>query len=244
MKFTRRSFVGAALAAPFLAKPGFGQARGSVLRVIPHADLKNIDPIWTTAYISRNHGYMVYDTLFAMDKDLKAQPQMVDKWEASSDGKTYTFVLRDGLSWHDGKPVTAADCAASLVALGQARPDGATHVHGGRELHGPRRQDARDQANAPLRPADRLDREDLLERAVHDAEGDRRDRSVQADRKCDRLRAVHLPQGAMGAGLQGRLRQEPELRSAQGARPRARLAARSPRSIASSGFTFPTRPPA
>ena len=59
-----------------------------MLRVIPHADLKNIDPIWTTAYISRNHGYMVYDTLFAMDKDLKAQPQMVDKWEASADGKT------------------------------------------------------------------------------------------------------------------------------------------------------------
>jgi peptide/nickel transport system substrate-binding protein len=124
MKVTRRSFVGAALAAPFLAKPGFGQARGSVLRVIPHADLKNIDPIWTTAYISRNHGYMVYDTLFAMDKDLKAQPQMVDKWEASPDGKTYTFVLRDGLSWHDGKPVTAADCAASLVRWGKRDPMG------------------------------------------------------------------------------------------------------------------------
>ena len=88
MKLSRRSFVGGALAAPFIAQPGFGQARGSVLRVIPHADLKNIDPIWTTAYISRNHGYMVYDTLFAMDKDLKPQPQMVDKWEASADGKT------------------------------------------------------------------------------------------------------------------------------------------------------------
>ncbi len=119
MKLSRRSFVGGAIAAPFLAKPGFGQARGSVLRVIPHADLKNIDPIWTTAYISRNHGYMVYDTLFAMDKDLKPQPQMVDKWETSSDGKTWTFVLRDGLSWHDGKPVTAADCAASLIRWGK-----------------------------------------------------------------------------------------------------------------------------
>src|SRR5262249_20256438 len=52
MKLTRRSFVGGALAAPFLGGPGFGQAKGSVLRVIPHADLKNIDPIWTTAYIS------------------------------------------------------------------------------------------------------------------------------------------------------------------------------------------------
>ena len=136
MKLSRRSFVGGALAAPFLAKPGFGQARGSVLRVIPHADLKNIDPIWTTAYISRNHGYMVYDTLFAMDKDLKAQPQMVDKWEASADGKTYTFVLRDGLSWHDGKPVTAADCAASLIRWGKRDADGPADVHGGRERSG------------------------------------------------------------------------------------------------------------
>ena len=119
MHLSRRSFVGGALAAPFLAGPGFGQARGSALRVIPHADLKNIDPIWTTAYISRNHGYMVYDTLFAMDKDLKPQPQMVDKWETSADGKTWTFVLRDGLSFHDGKPVTAEDCAASLIRWGK-----------------------------------------------------------------------------------------------------------------------------
>ena len=119
MKLTRRSFVGGAVAAPFLGGPGFGQAKGSVLRVIPHADLKNIDPIWTTAYISRNHGYMVYDTLFAMDKDLKPQPQMVDKYETSADGKTWTFVLRDGLSFHDGKPVTAADCAASLIRWGK-----------------------------------------------------------------------------------------------------------------------------
>jgi len=126
MKLSRRSFVGGALAAPFIAQPGFGQARGSVLRVIPHADLKNIDPIWTTAYISRNHGYMVYDTLFAMDGNLKPQPQMVDKWETSSDGKTWTFVLRDGLSWHDGKPVTAADCAASLIRWGKRDAMGQT----------------------------------------------------------------------------------------------------------------------
>jgi peptide/nickel transport system substrate-binding protein len=114
MKLSRRAFVGGALAAPFLGKPGFGQARGSVLRVIPHADLKNVDPIWTTAYITRNHGYMIYDTLFAMDANLSPKPQMVDKWEESSDKKTWTFVLRDGLSFHDGKPVTADDCAASL----------------------------------------------------------------------------------------------------------------------------------
>jgi peptide/nickel transport system substrate-binding protein len=107
------------LAAPFIARSGFAQARGSVLRVIPHADLKNIDPIWTTAYISRNHGYMVYDTLFAMDANLSPKPQMVESWQESPDKKTWTFVLRDGLSFHDGKPVTADDCAASLARWGK-----------------------------------------------------------------------------------------------------------------------------
>jgi peptide/nickel transport system substrate-binding protein len=119
MKLNRRAFVGGVVAAPFLAKSGFAQAKGSVLRVIPHADLKNVDPIWTTAYISRNHGYMIYDTLFAMDADLQPRPQMVDTWEQSADKKTWTFVLRDGLSFHDGKAVTAEDCAASLIRWGK-----------------------------------------------------------------------------------------------------------------------------
>ena len=91
MKLSRRSFVGGALAAPFLAQPGFGQARGSVLRVIPHADLKNIDPIWTTAYISRNHGYMVYDTLFAMDK---AQTPAADGRQVGDLGRRQDLDLR------------------------------------------------------------------------------------------------------------------------------------------------------
>ena len=86
----------------------------SVLRIVPHADLKNIDPIWTTAYITRNHGYMVYDTLFALDENLEVQPQMVADWSVSADGLTYRFGLRDGLAWHDGAPVTAADCVASI----------------------------------------------------------------------------------------------------------------------------------
>jgi peptide/nickel transport system substrate-binding protein len=53
---------------------------GGTLRFIPHADLKVLDPVWTTAYITRNHGYMVYDVLFALDEHLKIQPQMVDSW--------------------------------------------------------------------------------------------------------------------------------------------------------------------
>ena len=94
-------------------------AAGGTLKIIPHADLKNTDPIWTTAYITRNHGYMIYDTLFSLDADLQPQPQMVDTWTVSDDGLIYTFTLRDGLQWHDGAPVRAADCVASIRRWGQ-----------------------------------------------------------------------------------------------------------------------------
>ena len=86
----------------------------STLRVVMHSDLKIIDPIWTTAYIVRNHGYMIYDTLFAMDAKGDIKPQMLDKYEVSRDQLTYTMTLRDGLTWHDGKPVTSEDCIASI----------------------------------------------------------------------------------------------------------------------------------
>jgi peptide/nickel transport system substrate-binding protein len=86
----------------------------TTLRVVMHSDLKIVDPIWTTAYIVRNHGYMIYDTLFAMDAKGEIRPQMVDKYEVSADRLTYTMTLRDGLLWHDGKPVTAEDCVASI----------------------------------------------------------------------------------------------------------------------------------
>ena len=103
----------------------FAQAGGKVLKFIPQADLRILDPIATTAYITRNHGYMVYDTLFAMDAKFQIQPQMVEKYELSADKLTYTFTLRDGLKFHDGAPVRSADCIASLErwakrdALGQ-----------------------------------------------------------------------------------------------------------------------------
>jgi len=88
--------------------------RQSVLRVVPHANLVLLDPTWTSIYITRNHGYMIYDTLFAVDAEGKMRPQMVDTYTVSPDGLTWTFTLRGGLKWHDGKPVTAEDCVASL----------------------------------------------------------------------------------------------------------------------------------
>ena len=96
---------------------GAGRAE-SVIRIAVMADLKNIDPIWTTAYISRDHGYMVYDTLFSLDENLRPQPQMVGSYSISDDGLTYAFTLRDGLKWHDGTPVTAEDCVASVRRWG------------------------------------------------------------------------------------------------------------------------------
>src|SRR5215813_2001887 len=96
-----------------LAGPAAAQS-GKALRVVMHSDLKILDPIWTTAYIVRNHGYMIYDTLFAQDEKGEIKPQMLDKYDVSADKLTYTLTLRDGLYWHDGQPVTAEDCIASI----------------------------------------------------------------------------------------------------------------------------------
>src|SRR5687768_15300468 len=100
--------------AALLALPCGAASAQVTLKAVMHSDLKIVDPIWTTAYITRNHGYMVYDTLFAMDEKGEIKPQMVDKYDVSADKLTYTFTLRDGLTWHDGAPVTADDCVASI----------------------------------------------------------------------------------------------------------------------------------
>ena len=89
------------------------------LRFVPHADLTIIDPYFSGVYITRNYGYMVYDTLFALDHEFRPHPQMVDSWEASDDGLTWEFTLRAGLKYHDGQPVRAADAVASLKRWGQ-----------------------------------------------------------------------------------------------------------------------------
>ena len=94
-------------------------ADNNTFRAVVHADLKNIDPIWTTAYISRNHGYMVWDTLFASDEKFEVHPQMAESGTVSEDGKTYTIKLREGLKWHDGSPVTPEDCIASIQRWGK-----------------------------------------------------------------------------------------------------------------------------
>jgi peptide/nickel transport system substrate-binding protein len=93
-------------------------AAGKTITAVMHSDLRVIDPGLTTAYITRDHGYMIYDTLLATDSSFKIQPQMAE-WKVSDDKLIYTFTLRDGLKWHDGAPVTADDCVASLKRWGK-----------------------------------------------------------------------------------------------------------------------------
>jgi len=114
MKVLRTALQALAWLALLAAAPAGAQT----LKMVAHSDLKVLDPIWTTAFITRNHGYLIYDTLFAKDEQLNIRPQMVDKYETSPDKLTWTFTLRDGLEWHDGQPVTAEDCVASLKRWG------------------------------------------------------------------------------------------------------------------------------
>src|SRR6266853_5800528 len=125
---TRREFAMAASAASVAL--GFGAraraADAKTLRFIMRDDLRVLDPMWTTAYVTRNHAYMVFDTLFALDAKFRPQPQMVGDYSVSADKLVHRFALRPGLKFHDGQPVRGADCTASLRrwmardALGQA----------------------------------------------------------------------------------------------------------------------------
>jgi len=115
IKFLTRTACAVALGTALMS--GAAQAE-TELRVVMHSDLKIVDPIWTTAYMSRNYGYMVYDTLFAMDTKGEIQPQMIDTYKVSDDGLTYDFKLRDGMTFHDGSPVTSNDVIASLKRWG------------------------------------------------------------------------------------------------------------------------------
>ena len=118
MPLRRRSFV--ALAAASAAAPARAEvARADVLRLVPSTDLAFLDPVFASALVSVEHGYHVFDTLFGMDAALKPQPQMANSAETSADGLAWTIRLRPGLLFHDGQPVTARDCVASLARWGK-----------------------------------------------------------------------------------------------------------------------------
>ncbi|NDV89361.1 ABC transporter substrate-binding protein [Aurantimonas aggregata] len=100
--------------------PAFAQlASSSVLRFVPSTNLASLDPHVSTALVTVQHGYYVFDTLYGVDANLTPQPQMAERHEVSEDRLTWTIILRDGLTFHDGEPVRAADCAASLARWSQ-----------------------------------------------------------------------------------------------------------------------------
>ncbi|HKU96286.1 MAG TPA: ABC transporter substrate-binding protein [Vineibacter sp.] len=107
-----------ALLAPLLLGAPSPRAEEKVLRAVMHADVRVIDPIWTTQTIANIHGMLVYDTLFGNDANMQPKPQMVDKYEISADKLVYTFTLRDGLKFSDGSAVTSKDVIASLKRWG------------------------------------------------------------------------------------------------------------------------------
>ncbi|MBM3548696.1 MAG: ABC transporter substrate-binding protein [Alphaproteobacteria bacterium] len=113
-----RRFAVLAMAGTIIAS-SLPAAAQSLLRVRPFGDLKAADPIVNSDYMARNHGYMIYDTLFAADEGMKLRPQMAESHQVSADGLTWTFRLRDGLLWHDGQKVMAADAVASIRRWGQ-----------------------------------------------------------------------------------------------------------------------------
>ena len=110
----RRTF--AAGAAAVLAAPSISKgAAAAPLKFIPQSDLTILDPIVNTVYTVRNHGYMVFDTLFGLDSQYNIQPQMLAGFTVEDDGRRWKLTLRDGLMWHDGEKVTAKDCVASIA---------------------------------------------------------------------------------------------------------------------------------
>jgi len=88
------------------------------LRIVLGQELAILDPIISTNNATRQFGYMVFDTLIAVDSQGRYRPQMLEGWTVSDDGRRYRFTLREGLEWHDGQPVTAADCVASIRRWG------------------------------------------------------------------------------------------------------------------------------
>jgi len=117
----KSGFAGAvALAAPRIVRAEAQRA----ITFVPHADLASLDPVWTTADVTRNFSLAVYDTLFGYDAQFKAQPQMVEGYTTANDGKQWDLTLREGLRFHDGAPVLARDCVATIMRWAKRYPMG------------------------------------------------------------------------------------------------------------------------
>jgi len=126
--------AGAASSMPAIVRAQTAPTAARTVRMVLGYPLVAFDPVFTTSDTTQDHGLAIYDTLFSVDSKGVPQPQMVGKWGVSSDSKTYTFELRDGLAWHDGTPVTAADCVASIRRWAQVNPSGRLMMERARDI--------------------------------------------------------------------------------------------------------------
>jgi peptide/nickel transport system substrate-binding protein len=121
----RTVLTSAAAMSAALSMPRIARADGpKTLTFVPHADLASLDPVWTTADVTRNYSLAVFDTLYAYDAQFQVQPQMVAGHRVEDDGKTWELTLRDGLAFHDGQKVLARDCVATIKRFGKRNPFG------------------------------------------------------------------------------------------------------------------------
>lgn len=226
----RRLLIGLLLLAG-----GFEASAQSVLRLVPQAIVETLDPVWTTATETSSHGYMIYDVLFALDGSLRPKPQMVETWSKSGDGMVWRFSLRPGLTFHDGTPVEAKDAVQSLKRWAVRMVSGMTLMQHVQEVAVTGPLDFEIRLKSPFAPVLEQLSNPAVPLFVMREEEAKTDPFKQIEKRI-RLRPVHLRQGRLGAGQQGRLQAVHQLRAAAQSRPTDSPAARSPRSIASSGF--------
>jgi peptide/nickel transport system substrate-binding protein len=111
----------AAASAAALTAPWIGRAdKLNKLVSVPPEDLSVLDPVVTGLRSTRNQAYLVFDTLYGIDTDWTAQPQMVERHQVEEDGLIWTLTLRDGLRFHDKEPVLARDVVAQHPPLCRA----------------------------------------------------------------------------------------------------------------------------
>ena len=148
----RRDILKTALAgATALAAPRIVHAEGAkTINFTPHADLVSVDPVWTTADITRNFSLAVYDTLYGYDAQFNVQPQMVEGTKTENDGKLWELTLRDGLAFHDGTPVLAKDCVATIQRFSKRYPFGQELMSRTDELSAPSDKVIRFRLNKPF----------------------------------------------------------------------------------------------
>jgi peptide/nickel transport system substrate-binding protein len=134
----RRDLLTLGAAAATLHLPRLARAQDqTVLRFVPQADLAVLDPVFATAYVTRNHAFLVFDTLYGIDDAFNPQPQMLAGHTVENDGRLWTLTLRDGLSFHDGTPVLGRDALASIQRWAQRDAFGASLLAATEEMSAP-----------------------------------------------------------------------------------------------------------